>query len=143
MCYKPQPCLKIFLWHNYLHSRSRTTDNIAIKCVQTQTGCTIAVAKWIEWNKAFNFLQYLLKNFKIKWLRLFWIIWTTIYLTFYCIPGAERRTILRSSVYERKRVVQLQLPSGIRASKGRRPNLHCIKFSGFDHKLCWLTFFLP
>ena len=28
-----------------------------------------------------------------------------------CIPGAERRTILRSSVYERKRVVQLQLPS--------------------------------
>ena len=29
-----------------LHSRSRTTDNIAIKCVQTQTGRTIAVAKW-------------------------------------------------------------------------------------------------
>ena len=46
MCYKPQPCLKIFLWHNCLHSRSRTTDNIAIKCVRTQTGRTIAVAKW-------------------------------------------------------------------------------------------------
>ena len=29
-----------------LHSRSRTTDNIAIKCVRTQTGRTIAVAKW-------------------------------------------------------------------------------------------------
>ena len=94
-----------------LHSRSRTTDNIAIKCVRTQTGRIIAVAKWIEWNKAFNFRDDLPKNLKIKWQRLFWIIWTTIFLTFYCIPGAEGRTILRSSMYKRKRVVQLQLPS--------------------------------